>query len=640
MSYNTVQNIKIQIIKNIEIIMLFFVVITALAVIPVSEVNITNNAASYLQQSDKILNGQDPGLIFKEQKLARGLIYPLILAFSFKLLGKSVFSASLATRMFFGFGILLTYLLARIMYDKKTGLFAVFLVVTSYGIHSVAKAIDADMVVAFFVLLFVLFYYLSLIRSHWSWPVLTGVILGLAFMVKETALFCVGLPLLMIIFAPSGMKVRYIKIFFLIIISAIISLLPWLAYIAMRYGSVMPALGLANPGLQTEMAKQNNISNYFMFWLYLMTGGLGKGLYNYYYLYLSKVTPLAFLMIISWIFIMIRGVISKKLPELVLALSVFSFIPFILFLGHDNSRMSQTTMLYFLLYVILVVFVAALADLVIKHLFTIFNKTSKLKMAEKYIVLVRNIFIFIIISLLIVCQLLYSDEGIQKIWGKARRSLAIFSMGKFKVTGRFTPDQEGAVKWLKDNVSKKAKIMADGYSFEALEFFGVADHEIPIFHPKKSQLISTAIAKDKKEGPRPIYLITSSLFLKSGAKSYRTFYPIFEKEILDTLKTVSPDYLVMSGRGLFYRTYFDRAHWASLKYRNKSVRIYRIRPDKIVYIAFKGIGVNEEICDHLAWLEENYPNEYQLFKEQMGALNLTIEEIKNSRLRYPKEEVY
>jgi len=189
----------------------------------------------------------------------------------------------------------------------------------------------------------------------------------------------------------------------------------------------------------------------------------------------------------------------------------------------------------------------------------------------------------------------------------------------------------------KRNAKKNATIVADGYINEALDFFDAADYEIPIFHPKTGIPLGSIEKRD--DNIEPLYFITYHGFA-SGSQRHRVIYPIFEEDIVGVLKKQNPDYLVISGRGLFLIAYFDQAEWACLKFDNNRVRIYEIHLDKFKPVTFVNVGVNETINEDLIWLEENYPDEYLLFKEDIEALGLTIDELKNSQLRFPPWQIY
>ena len=284
-----------------------------------------------------------------------------------------------------------------------------------------------------------------------------------------------------------------------------------------------------------------------------------------------------------------------------------------------------------------------MAYFAIKQLFEIANKGKRLKIFtyfyKKHPALTKNALIAIFILPLILYQFLYKDGNTWKVWTQGRSSLMIFSKEPFKVYGRFTTEQQEAADWLKKNTSKNEKIMADGYSHEALDFFGVADYDIPLFHPKESVHITPDSTKKRKDNIRPIYLFTYSSF-DSGPEKYRSFYPIFEEEIVNALKKENFDYLVISGRGLFFKAYFDKAKWARLRFTNQSIRIYEIHLERMEPVVFENIGVNDAINRHLIWLEKNCPDEYSLFKEKIEILGLTFDELKNSQLRFPKEQIY
>jgi hypothetical protein len=240
-------------------------------------------------------------------------------------------------------------------------------------------------------------------------------------------------------------------------------------------------------------------------------------------------------------------------------------------------------------------------------------------------------------SLFVLTQL-FSD-GTCKRWVRSQNSLAIFSKESFRVYGRFTTEQQEAAEWLKRNANENARIVADGYTNEALDFFDVADYDIPLFRPSEGMSIAFDVAQRKGDNARPLYLFTYSGF-KSGAQRHRIIFPIYEEDIVGALGEEYPDYLVISWRSLFCGAYFDKAKWAELKFANQSVRIYEINLDKFEPVVFEDIGVNDTIDEHLIWLKEHYPDEYMLLEEKIQILGLTVDELRNSQLRFPVGQIY
>jgi hypothetical protein len=270
--------------------------------------------------------------------------------------------------------------------------------------------------------------------------------------------------------------------------------------------------------------------------------------------------------------------------------------------------------------------------------FKIGNRFSKLIVLQRLTedsARANNRLIILAGSLLVLIQLF--GDGTYKRWVRSHNSLAIFSKKSFRVYGRFTTEQQEAGEWIKRNVNAKAKIVADGYTNEALDFFDVADYDIPVFSPQDSMSIALDVAH-KKDNVRPLYLFTYSGF-KSGAQRHRIIYPIYEEDIVGALRE-DPDYLVISWRSLYCSAYFDKAKWADLKFANLSVRIYEINLDRFDPVVFEDIGVNDTINEHFIWLKKNYPNEYVLLEEKIEILGLTLDELRNSKLRFPVGQVY
>jgi len=634
-----------------ELIPLIIVIIIALLIFPVKGVPVNNNTAKWLHAASKVLHGQGPGMTSADILAVRRPVFPIILASAFKLGGKAVQSASLATRIFFALEIILIYILGRIFYGIAVGLLSSGLVLTSYGINYVACFIDTDIVLPFFILLFILIYHIALIRSSRIWAVFAGISLGLALMVKESAFFCLGLPFGMFLLAPKGKRWEYGKLGLWVLGALAIPLVLWAIYMfltADSFLSIFDVVRFQYQKLATKLFGYQGPFAFLKYLTYLFTTGLPKTINKFYKIYLQEVTPLYFLMIFGWFFVFIRGLISKKKSDLILTILGVCSLPLILRIADYGGRFSQTAMVYMFLYVPLATFVVSSISLLISYAVKFNNKYKKFNIFssinKKYPRLISNLLIVLVGFFLITAQLFAKNRSTWKLWTDSIYSLSIFSKKQFEVYGRYTIEHQEAAEWLKKNTPKNAKIIADGYTHEALDFFEAADYEIPVFRSIKSiHVFSTHIIK-RSNNSRPLYFITYSSF-DSGSPRHRSIFPIFEEDIVAALKKENPDYLVISGRSSFFRAYFDKARWAYLKFDNlkfsiRSVLIYEIHLERFEPVTFENVGVNETINEHLIWLEKNYPDEYLLFTEKIEALGLTIDEVKNSQLRFPRGQVY
>ena len=621
-----------------ELIPLIIVIIVALLIFPVKGVPVGNTAANWMQAASKPLHRLEPEVMGND--ILALPLYPIILASAFKLGGKTVQSASLATRIFFALEIILIYLLGRIFYGIAVGLLSSGLVLTSYGVNLVACSIQTDIVLPFFILLFILIYYITLTQSSRIWAIFAGISLGLALMVKESALLCLGLPFGMILLAPKGKKWKYAKLGFWVIGTLVILLVLEVIYMSFTYDYFNSIPDLVRFFYQTSKVAAEISS--FAQWKYLFTTGFPKTIFNYYHNYLQNVTPLSLLMIFGWFFVLIRGFISKKTSDLILAILGICFLPLILWTTDIVHRFGQTAMIYIFLYIPLATFVVSGISLLIRYavkfnnkykIFNIFNSADK-----KYPRLICSLLIVLVGFSLIKAQLFDNNDSTWKLWTDHSYSLSIFAKKKFEVYGRYTNEQLEAAEWLKKNAPKDAKIIADGFTHQALDFFDVVGYEIPEFHPTQGLSIVDLPGK-RSDNAQPLYLITYGNFKRGGLR-HRSIFPIFEEDIVRALKKENPDYLVISQRGLFLSAYFDQAKWAFLKLENHRARVYEIHLDRFEPVIFEDIGVNETINEHLTWLEKDYPDEYLVFKEKIEAFGLTIDKLKNSQLRFPIGQVY
>jgi hypothetical protein len=377
-------------------------------------------------------------------------------------------------------------------------------------------------------------------------------------------------------------------------------------------------------------------------WTYLFTSGLGKSLSGFYANFLLRVTPLSLFLVAGWLFILIRGLIKKRISDLALGLITLSSFPMILQLGNEGDRPGQMTVIYMFGYIMLAVCIVFVSRSFGRWFTKLGQEKEKGEETSlplsKSDLIISSVLITVIGSLFMGMQLLSRDLSTWKLWTDPGDALALFVKKPFEIYGRYTNFQEEAAQWLKTNAPSDAKIIADGYTNEALDFYDAASYAIPVFHPVREILISQG-PLPTRETMKPLFFFTYSNF-DGGIARARGLFIVFENEILASLKAENPRFLVLSGRSLFLKTYFEKASWARLAFDNQRVVVFEVQTGTIAPVPFADLGVNETINDDIAWLEKNHPDEFKTFLKIIEALGVDLEKIKETPLRIPKGQTY
>jgi hypothetical protein len=622
-----------------EMAPLLVVVVLSVLVLPIAGVQVGNNTSRWLTEANYLSKAKGSGPAIQGSLTVRRPLLPLMIAAAYKIGGKSVHSAVVLVRIFFAFELVLIYLIGRVFYNAAVGLLSFGLVLTSFGINSIAKSVDTDIVQPFFILLFVLMYFLALRHERRVLALLAGLSLGLAFLIKETAVFCLGIPIGIIIFAPKRKKWPYGKIFLWFLATLLVPVVLWVIYMFAQTGSLSDVL----KRLYTDWTYRiGQGSAPLTKWFHLFSTGLKKAGLGYYHGFLQKVTPLAFLLPMSWIFVLIRGILKKKNSDLILGIFCGCALPIILQLGYEGDRIGQTTSVYMILYISLAVCVVSASRSFGGWFANLGEEKKKLSGPSPSLshpaFVISTVLIAVIGIFMMGKQLFSRNLSTWTSWTAEGDSLALFIKKPFEIYGRYTIFQEEAAQWLKKNAPSAAKIMADGYTNEALDFFDVAPYNIPSFRPVREIRIYQGLPVNP-EKVRLLFFFTYSRF-DSGIERNRAVYKVPEEDILAVLKNENPKYLVFSSRSLFFKYYFEKASWARLVFDNERVVIFEIQTEKLSPVSFPKLGVNEAIDGHVAWLEKNQHDEYHTLLKLIESLGLTLQNIKDTPLRIPNGQTY
>jgi len=322
-----------------------------LLLFPLKGVVPSPDSAWYLKNAVRLYNDLN-----YENLMIRRPLFPFLISLGFHLFGKSIETAFSVVRVFFVLNLLLGYAAGRVLFNRTAGTAMSLFLLTSFVINRWSSYLLLDAVIPFFTFSFVLLLYLSCEKKIGVLSVLSGLILGLAFLVKGVfAFFFMFLPLLLL-----GIKkyrtlgqARRIGIVYL---TAVAVLSPWLWY-CIQHGDFTILVG---PMFDANMLKASGVvpmEGISVGSLFQFFSNQVKDLIIFYQVYVHQTFMLSPLFLAALVYALVHlSFKENRIPLLVLFFCSLLFSP-IIYLGMKaegvNFRHGQFIILYFLLYLVL-----------------------------------------------------------------------------------------------------------------------------------------------------------------------------------------------------------------------------------------------------------------------------------------------
>lgn len=208
------------------------------------------DVAYYLSLAKNLYHGNgyvNPDL---SPNIYRGPVFPILISLSYCLFGEAFRSAVIMERVFWVFTVLLSYILGKQLFNHRVGFLTSLFVLSSISINTAFYFVWTDGPLTFMVLLLQWMSWNALSKHRGNgWYVLMGMTMGLAYLLKQTAIFIAPMPLLMWVAIAeyrTGQTLKKLFIYYAVFTAFLIG---WMGYVYLVGGSPTQVAGDLNIGL-------------------------------------------------------------------------------------------------------------------------------------------------------------------------------------------------------------------------------------------------------------------------------------------------------------------------------------------------------------------------------------------------------
>lgn len=589
--------------------------------IPVAGTNLNNNGAKYLHQAAELQAGREMSM-YKNDKAARGPVFPAILAMNFAVFGRSVPVAITTARIFNVLNIVLVYMLGRVLYKRRVGLVAAALTLTSYGIFWANGRIDTGSVHMFFLLLSFLFFYKA---YRDDWLVLygvAGVVLGIAFLVKESVIFYV-VALLPLVLLAWGLRRSRVATGLTVCLSALVlSVVPWLIYVSNRTGTAWLALSAFAPQQTGEVVRRVGHDTMDE-WVIALFLSIPKLIWDSYEKHLLVTTPLAPLLVIAFLIVLIRAAKKRSPADLLIVFGCLIWMPIVFSAVTLGGNPRNSLIIFYLFYI---AFAAVLTWLLALSS----DWLKKPVLADAGLAFLAGIGVLL--------QLSYG--GTWNLWreGAEHDSYPVsWDMEKEMVVGsRYTRGDQQMVRWMMENIEPDAVLLVDGFFSEPLDFYSGFAWKT---NPRIGGIHMDHLEYVTQPPGRPIFVLPYSKF-RSELRRYRIVWFIKEESILEEIRSSGARYIVITGRATLFQQYLDSVPWAKRIHTEPIGYVYSIDPQLAAKTERPFFCTGDTMVDDLDWLKQHHPEEYKQVEDALAWADITVDQLAQTTCQLPRNLRY
>ena len=418
---------------------------------------------------------------------------------------------------------------------------------TSFAMNEWQSVLLLDNVVAFFIVLYVLVLYLAFKRNQPFIFLFSGLIIGIAYLTKQSAIPYFALPLVALVLFAKRVNRRMILGLLLHYGVLLATFGAWHYYVYSLTGSVrlrefFVADYLIDAGKTSGNASFNLINA-----LQRYTAN-AVAYYNYHIKGNFVLAP-AFLT--SWVMLSAHGLLRRDRRDLYIAAACLFFLPFIFFLG-DRWLLRQSFPLLMLVIVVLARVVVFLIRFVLGFVFRRLGAATWQPAALR---------LALIGAVIVLAATQVFGEGFRMIvsWIGFRVSpptqgLTTYGMDYYASQGNATfvtsywmsPIVTSAGNWMAQNLPQGARVLGDWEWLRAIYF--AENGQNPFIFLGSNSSNSPVLTSESEETPKPLFI---------WPESDTELQAIDETQPLSQLSQNNIDYVLVNMRRNFLTLYFD-----------------------------------------------------------------------------------
>jgi len=579
---------------------------------------VVSAGATYLDEALRLVKGIDLEIPYYDSRgpcyYTRGPGFSLILAGAFKLFGTSVETAHNVVRFFYALNIIIVFLLACALFGPVVGFTSSLFVASSYAITSASIPLNLDPVVPVCILLSMLFFVKQAKGKKVAYNILSGISLGVGYLVKETAYLYLLFPMVIFLFKKDFGWKYILKSIFVFYVSFFAVVSPWMLCLASRGCDILRLLlyGMSTSAADIALGESNTFA--------FMLKGIFDGVLSYYENYLRPNFTLAPLFVVAWVYVIFMAIFKRSRDTVVVMICGLLFLPVLIYVGTKGERIGQAITFFDLSYIALSYFMSSTLHYITQNW-----------IGPKLHVKGRSL--YIILSILCFCFGIsygfFKDGTFDLMRGKSHRKFrnTFYAGLQLEIGGRHSEFVKDGCQWITENVPKGEMVYVDGYHWEAFDFFTNMNYKKSHFQKYGERFrLSTKSQTDIDFECDGVVAIWPSLRFRSIYDRYRYIEVMFNGGIMEIIRAAKDHALMISKRNNFIAYYLETLG-GNVQYENEEIKIFKGIKNTSGNENGLKLLVSDRFYTILPWLQNSYPKEYSRLEEFLNECGLDIKQL-------------